>query len=53
MSKLDCIAYLNLVLGLQNLYTFVQLDLMFNLIIGILNIGVFAFKDTIKSMSQQ
>ena len=42
-TYLKYILWLNLVLGLQNLYFYVNNDLLFNLVVGALNIGVFVF----------
>jgi hypothetical protein len=41
--KLKWVALLNLILGFYNLYIYVNLDLIFNLIVGSLNIGVWVF----------
>ena len=40
---LKYIIWINLALGLQNLYFYVNNDSIFNLIIGALNIGVWVF----------
>jgi hypothetical protein len=40
---LKWILWLNLVLGFQNLYFYVNNESLFNLIIGALNIGVWVF----------
>ena len=40
---LKWILWLNLALGLQNLYFYVNNDSLFNLVIGALNIGVWVF----------
>ena len=40
---LKWILWLNLALGLQNLYFYVNSDSLFNLAIGALNIGVWVF----------
>ena len=37
------ILWINLALGLQNLYFYVNNDSLFNLIIGAINIGVWVF----------
>ena len=42
-NDLSSIAWLNLVLGLYNIYLFTVGHLLFNFIIGSLNIGVWAF----------
>ena len=42
-SDLSSVAWLNLVLGLYNIYLFTVGHLMFNFIVGSLNIGVWAF----------
>jgi len=42
-KDLSAVAWLNLVLGIYNIYLFSIGGLMFNLIIGTLNIGVWAF----------
>ena len=43
IKDLSTVAWLNLVLGMYNLYCFSIGHLMFNLIIGILNVGVWVF----------
>ena len=43
IKDLSTVAWLNLVLGMYNLYCFSIRHLMFNLIIGILNVGVWVF----------
>ena len=35
--------WINLIVGIQNLYYYVNNDALFNFIIGALNIGVFVF----------
>ena len=40
---IKCIIWVNLALGFQNLYFYVNNDSIFNLIIGALNIGVWVF----------
>ena len=40
---LKYIIWINLALGLQNLYFYVNNDSIFNLIIGALNVGVWVF----------
>ena len=42
-TYLKYILWLNLALGLQNLYFYVNNDSLFNFVIGALNIGVFVF----------
>ena len=42
-NDLSSIAWLNLVLGLYNIYLFTVGHLLFNFIIGSLNIGVWVF----------
>ena len=42
-TYLKWILWLNLALGLQNLYFYVNNDSLFNLAIGALNIGVWVF----------
>ena len=42
-TYLKWILWLNLALGLQNLYFYVNNDSLFNFIIGSLNIGVWVF----------
>ena len=42
-TYLKYILWLNLALGLQNLYFYVNNDSIFNLTIGALNVGVFVF----------
>ena len=42
-TYLKYILWLNLALGLQNLYFYVNNDSLFNFTIGALNIGVFVF----------
>ena len=42
-TYLKYIIWINLALGLQNLYFYVNNDSIFNLIIGALNIGVWVF----------
>ena len=42
-NDLSSVAWLNLVLGLYNIYLFTVGHLMFNFIIGSLNVGVWAF----------
>jgi len=37
------VVLLNLIIGLYNLYLYVQGDLLFNLIVGSLNIGLWLF----------
>ena len=43
MKDLSTAAWLNLVLGIYNIYCFSIGHLLFNLVIGILNIGVWVF----------
>ena len=43
IRDLSTVAWLNLVLGMYNLYCFSIGHLMFNLIVGILNVGVWVF----------
>ena len=40
---LKYILWINLILGLQNLYYYVNNDSLFNFLVGALNIGVFVF----------
>jgi len=40
---LKYILWLNLILGFQNLYFYVNNDSLFNLLVGALNIGVWVF----------
>tara|TARA_B100000131_G_scaffold236511_1_gene228537 strand:+ start:1015 stop:1215 length:201 start_codon:yes stop_codon:yes gene_type:complete len=42
-KDLSAVAWLNLVLGIYNIYLFSIGNLMFNLVIGTLNVGVWAF----------
>ena len=42
-NDLSSVAWLNLVFGLYNIYLFTVGHLMFNFIIGSLNVGVWAF----------
>ena len=42
-NDLSSVAWLNLVLGLYNIYLFTVGHLMFNFIVGSLNVGVWAF----------
>ena len=42
-KDLSTVAWLNLVLGIYNIYLFTIGNLLFNLIIGSLNIGVWVF----------
>ena len=42
-TYLKWILWLNLALGLQNLYFYVNNDSLFNFVIGAINIGVFVF----------
>ena len=42
-TKMKYILWINLVLGLQNLYFYVNNDSLFNFAIGALNIGVWVF----------
>ena len=43
IKDLSTVAWLNLILGLYNLYLFSVGHLIFNLIIGVLNVGVWVF----------
>ena len=43
IKDLSAVAWLNLVLGIYNLYLFSIGHLLFNLIIGVLNVGVWVF----------
>ena len=43
MKDLSTVAWLNLILGIYNLYCFTLGYLWFNLIIGVLNVGVWVF----------
>ena len=54
-NDLSTVAWLNLVLGIYNIYLFSIGNLMFNLIIGTLNIGVWVFfrkPETILSLNK-
>jgi len=54
-NDLSSIAWLNLVLGLYNIYLFTVGHLLFNFIVGSLNIGVWVFfrkPETIISLSK-
>ena len=42
-KDLSTVAWLNLILGIYNIYLFTMGNLLFNLIIGSLNIGVWVF----------
>ena len=42
-TMIKYILWINLALGLQNLYFYVNNDSLFNLVIGALNIGVWVF----------
>ena len=42
-TYLKYILWLNLVLGFQNLYFYVNNDSLFNLVVGAINIGVWVF----------
>jgi len=42
-KDLSTISWINLVLGIYNLYCFSIGNLMFNLVIGVLNVGVWVF----------
>ena len=42
-NDLSSVAWLNLVLGLYNIFLFTVGHLMFNFIVGSLNVGVWAF----------
>ena len=42
-NDLSTVAWLNLILGIYNIYLFTMGNLLFNLIIGSLNIGVWVF----------
>ena len=42
-TYLKYILWINLALGIQNLYYYVNNDSLFNLLIGIINIGVWVF----------
>ena len=42
-KDLSTISWINLVLGIYNLYCFSIGSLMFNLVIGVLNVGVWVF----------
>ena len=43
IKDLSTVAWLNLVIGIYNIYCFSVGHLMFNLIVGILNVGVWVF----------
>ena len=54
-NDLSSIAWLNLVLGLYNIYLFTVGHLLFNFIIGSLNVGVWVFfrkPETLISLSE-
>ena len=42
-KDLSTISWINLVLGIYNLYCFSIGNLMFNLVVGVLNVGVWVF----------
>jgi len=42
-EMLPYVLWLNLILGLQNLYFYVNNDSLFNLLVGAVNIGVWVF----------
>ena len=42
-EELKIIIWINLLIGLYNIYLYVNSDWLFNLIIGALNIGVWVF----------
>ena len=42
-KDLSTVSWLNLILGIYNIYLFTMGNLLFNLIIGSLNIGVWVF----------
>ncbi len=54
-NDLSSIAWLNLVLGLYNIYLFTVGHLLFNFIVGSLNVGVWVFfrkPETLMSLSR-
>ena len=42
-KRLEAIIWINLIIGIYNLFTFIDMDSYFHLVLGSLNIGVWVF----------